>query len=119
MHNVINHSPDNRNLASYLDELNRKVRILTDKMCCLLGAKADGDTPPTASTSAGSDTSVPAGFSRVTITLLSGTSSVTMSDGSIYPLTIANETLTFSTAPNEVLPAIPIDGGTWKWVGTN
>lgn len=70
----------------------------------------------TATTSAGSNTSVPAGFSSVSIVDLSGTVTITMSDGSTYQLTSTGETLVQVASGNKSLPAYTISGGTWKWV---
>jgi hypothetical protein len=71
-----------------------------------------------ADTSASGSTSIPAGFGSVSIVLLSGTATITLSDGSTYPLTTTGEVFT-DVAPNgDSLPAYTITGsGTWKWHG--
>ena len=75
-----------------------------------------------ATTSAGVDTSIPAGFSSISIvqTSASGTVNITMSDGTIFALQTQGEVLVQSAGDNKFLPAYPIagvGGGTWKWVG--
>lgn len=117
MHNVIQHSVDNRDLARYLDELNRKLRILTDKICCLIG---DGATPVTQTTVSGVNTSVPAGLKSVSITKTDATGTavnITLSDGSVFPLTVQYETFVDAASLGGNLPAYTISGGTWKWHG--
>ena len=71
----------------------------------------------TAVTSSGVNTSVPAGFGSVSIVLTSGSINVTMSDGTVYPMTTVGESLIQSASPVEALPSYVISGtGTWKWV---
>jgi hypothetical protein len=72
-------------------------------------------------TSAGVDTSIPAGFKSITIVKTSDNSDsvlVEMSDSSIYPITEQFEVFEDAASPNGVLPAYDISGdGTWKWHG--
>jgi len=73
----------------------------------------------TVTTSAGANSSIPAGFRsvRVTQTSSTGTVAITMSDATTYTLNAQNEV--FEIPIGGVLPAITItagSGGTWKWV---
>jgi hypothetical protein len=95
------------------------LRPFLDKMIALLktidrNTNVSGCCSTT--NSSGQNTSVPAGFSSVSIVALSGTVDVTMADGSIYPLTTTGETLVQTASPNKSLPAYHISGGTWKWI---
>lgn len=72
-----------------------------------------------ATTSAGENSSIPAGFKSVAIvkTNDTGTVEITMSDASIYTLTEQGEGLSDNSVN---LPAYTIatsDGGEWKWHG--
>jgi hypothetical protein len=89
-------------LISLLKEIGRNTN---DNSCCV------------ASTSAGVNINVPAGFASASVALTSGSINVTMSDGSIYPMTTVGEVLVQAALQNEVLPSIIIISGpgTWKW----
>lgn len=74
-----------------------------------------------ADTSASGSTSIPAGFASIAITKTSvgGTATITLSDGSTYPLTEQGEVF-IDAGGNKSLPAYTIstlDGATWKWHG--
>ena len=75
--------------------------------------------PPTpATTSAGVNIPVPAGFKTVSIALLTGNINVTMSDGSTYPMDVVGESLVQVANGDSILPAYTITGtGTYKWSG--
>ncbi len=82
-------------------------------------ASCGGDTNITSS---GVGVSVPVGFKSVSIvkTSSTGTVNVTMSDASVYPMTVEGEVLVSAASPGGVLPAFTIatgDGATWKWQG--
>jgi len=73
-------------------------------------------------TSAGVDISVPGNFKSIAVvkTNDTGTVNVTLSDGSIYPMTAQGETFADGATAGTLLPAYTIatsDGGTWKWHG--
>lgn len=74
-------------------------------------------------TSAGVDSSIPAGFKSIAIVKTSqdtDTVTITLSDGSTYDLTVLGESFEDAASPNGTLPAYTIatgDGGTWKWHG--
>ena len=92
-------------VIAYLKEIARNTN---DNACCQ------------AITSAGVNTSIPAGFGSVSIILVSGSIDIVMSDGSIYPMTVIGESLLQSGSVIEKLPAYIITGtGTWKWSAVN
>lgn len=73
-------------------------------------------------TSAGGAVSIPAGFKSIAVikTSSGGTATITLSDGSTYPLTELGESFADAATPNGTLPAYTIatgDGATWKWHG--
>lgn len=126
----ITHAVDNRNLAAYLDELNKKIRQLTDKICCLtdaLGAGGSGGACETVveNTQAGTNIDVPAGFRSISITKTSnngGPVNIALSDSSIFPLDLQYESFVDSASLGSSLPAYIITSGTgetWKWHGIN
>ena len=119
-------SADNRNLGQYLSELNKKVRQLTDKICCLVDAinngNGEGTVPNIQTTSAGTNSNVPAGFRSISIARTSsngGNVTITLSDGSTYLLGIQYEVFVDAASVGDVLPAYAIVGAgeTWKWHG--
>lgn len=71
----------------------------------------------TAITSAGSNISVPVGFGSVAIVQTTdGIVDITLSDGSIFQMTVVGETFVDSAPSNKSLPAYTISGtGSWKW----
>lgn len=70
-------------------------------------------------TSAGSSTSIPAGFGSVAIVQTSaGVVNITLSDGTIFQMTVIGETFIDAAAPNKSLPIYAISGSAaWKWHG--
>ena len=74
-----------------------------------------------ATTSAGTNTSVPAGFRVLTIEQTgAGTVIITMSDGTIYTLSGVGQTYSVSAPIFKSLPAFAISatgGATWQWNG--
>lgn len=71
-------------------------------------------------TSAGASTSIPVGYSTVSIVQTSalGTVVIGMSDGTSFILTVQGEVLVHSAGVGKFLPKYIIsspDGGTWKW----
>ena len=99
------------------------IRGSLDHMITLLKRIATFTNPSeccAATTSAGTNTSVPAGFSSVSIvqTSASGTVNITMSDGTVFALQVQGEALVQSAGTGKFLPAYAIagvGGGTWKW----
>lgn len=79
--------------------------------------ESSGCCPST--TSAGTTISVPAGFGSVAIVQTSaGEVDITLSDGSVFSMTVLGETFVDAAAPNRSLPAYTISGtATWKWHG--
>jgi hypothetical protein len=73
----------------------------------------------TATTSAGTGTSVPAGFRSVTITQSgAGTVVITMTDGSVYTLSAAGQQYIVTSPIFQSLPAFAISstgGASWQW----
>lgn len=71
--------------------------------------------------SAGVSTSVPAGFKSIAIVKTSTNSdsnTITLSDGSTYPMTELGEVFVDAASPGSTLPAYTISGaGSWKWHG--
>jgi hypothetical protein len=71
-----------------------------------------------ATTSSGVGSSIPKGFSSLSIvqTSSSGTVDITMSDGTVFSLQTQGEALVQAAGDNKYLPAYAISGsGTWKW----
>jgi hypothetical protein len=73
-------------------------------------------------TTSGVGTDVPAGMRSVSIVKTSeaGTVNITMSDGSIYPMTQEGEVFVTSAGAGGVLPDYLVataDAATWKWHG--
>lgn len=70
-------------------------------------------------TSGGTGALIPAGFNSISITQTSaGAVNVTLSDGSVFPLTASGQVFTQVAGPGKFLPAYTIsttDGATWKW----
>jgi hypothetical protein len=71
----------------------------------------------TAVTSSGINTSIPAGFASIAITAESGGVNITLSDGTVFPLSVLGEVFVDAAGANKSLPAYTISGGTWKWHG--
>lgn len=100
-------------LQPYFLDFKRLLKSIADTNCRMVGEGA----PITNSTSAGTG-NIPAGFSSMSIVLLSGSIDVDMSDGSVYPMTTIGESLVQASTTGGSLPAYTITGtGTWKWVG--
>jgi hypothetical protein len=102
-----------------------QIRGSLDKMISLLKQIAIHTNDSgccTADTSAGSNSSIPAGFSSISIVQTSATGGVdvTMSDSTVFGLQIQGEVFVDVAGPGKKLPAYPIvanSGGTWKWHG--
>ena len=73
-------------------------------------------------TSAGANSNITANFRSISIikTNTTGTITITLSDGSTYPLSLQGEGISQSAVQGYKLPAYTIataDGATWKWIG--
>lgn len=95
-------------LDRMISELKRISLFTNPASCCA------------ASTSAGNTTSIPVGFSSISIVQTSpgGTVNITMSDGTVFTLQVQGEILVHAAGNGKFLPAYPIaspDGATWKW----
>jgi hypothetical protein len=93
-----------------LSEIARYLRMIATKPGCI----------PT--TTAGTAGTIPEGFQTVTIVKTSAntdTTTITMKDGTTYPLTEKGEVFTDTTTiEGGRLPKYTIAGGTFKWHGT-
>lgn len=98
-------------MGTVIQHLKQIERNTNNNACC------------TASTSAGTDTSVPAGFRSVTITqTVAGMVVITMSDGTTYTLSGVGQSLPITAPVFQSLPAFPVSasgGGAWQWIGLN
>jgi hypothetical protein len=95
-------------VIAYLKEIARNTN---NNACC------------TATVSAGSGTSVPAGFNYVSITqTAAGIIAITMPNGTVYTLSAVGQSFTLQTPIYSSLPAFAVSAGggaTWEWVGMN
>lgn len=100
------------------DTLNTMIKYLKE-----ISRNTDNNACCTADVSAGSGTSIPAGFRYVSITQTAGgTVTITMPNGTVYTLSSAGQSFTLQAPIFKNLPAFTIaatGGATWEWVGTN
>lgn len=70
-------------------------------------------------TTSGVSTDIPAGLKSFSVvkTDSGGPTNLTLSDGSVYPLTLQGEVFSESATAGGKLPDYAISGGTWKWHG--
>jgi hypothetical protein len=105
-------------MANYAEFRDPLTAIITNLK--RISLQTNGSACCAATTSAGVNIPIPANFSSVSIVKTSptGTVNVTMSDGTVFPMTVQGEVLVHSAGNNKYLPAYPIatpDGATWKW----